>query len=46
MESTFKVAQLKIQSRLMATMNSVFAAGRDAKKKERERIKEMKKRAE
>ena len=45
--STFKMAQAKMISRVMVAINSVFAgARREIKKKEIERIKEMKERAE
>ena len=45
--STFKMAQAKMKSRVMVAMNSVFAgARREIKKKDIERIKEMKERAE
>ena len=45
--STFKMAQAKMISRVIVAINSVFAgARREIKKKDIERIKEMKERAE
>ena len=40
------MAQVKIKNRLMAAINSVSAAGREAQRKDIERIKEMEQRAE